>query len=56
MSNITIYHTFQEKNQYADFIVEVEILLDIDLLHHASSLEDLLNLLKIDADTFFSRE
>lgn len=47
-NNITICHTFWEENKCADFIGKLEALLNVDLLIHSSSLNDILNLLKVD--------
>jgi len=56
-NNVTVYHTLREDNQCVDFMVKLGASLDTELLYHSSSRDDLLNLLRMDADeTFFSRE
>lgn len=54
---VTICHTLREGNQCADFLAKLGASSEIELLLHASPLEDLLPLLQIDAaGTFYSRE
>jgi ribonuclease HI len=55
--NVTLCHTFRERNQCVDFLAKLETSSDADFLIHASPSEDLLDLCRSDSTgTFFLRE
>ncbi|AES67104.1 hypothetical protein MTR_2g086830 [Medicago truncatula] len=56
-ANVIVCHTLHERNQCPDFMVKLGASSNIEFLLYGSPLNDLLHLLKIDAnETFFSRE
>jgi hypothetical protein len=53
-TNVSLYHTLRQKNQYSDFFAKLGASSDADFLTHVSPLEGVLDLLKNDAmETFF---
>ena len=56
-NNVSIFHTLREGNQYANFMAKLEASSNAEVLYHASPLNDLLSVLRIDATgTLFSKE
>jgi hypothetical protein len=56
-TNISLYHTLREENQYADFFVKLGASLDVGFLTHVSPPEGVHDLLKNDTfGTFFLSE
>ena len=56
-NNVTVYHTLREGNQCEDFMAKLGASSDTELFYHSSPPDDLLNLLRMDADViFFSRD
>jgi hypothetical protein len=56
-ANVSLHHTFREKNQCADLFTKLRASSDANFLTHASSSEGVRDLLRHDATgTFFLRE
>jgi len=56
-NNVIVSHTLRKGNHCADFMAKLGASLDVELLHHASPTDELLNLIRMDAiGTFYYRE
>ena len=55
--NVTVCHTLREGNHCVDFMAKLGVGSDTEMLYHVSPLDDLSNLLRMDAvGTLYSRE